>query len=473
MLDYSKMMQISTPEQDTIAAIATPIGEASIAVIRISGKSSLQIVARLFKRSNEASVFEMKSHKLYRGKVVDPKSERILDSVLTVIMKSPHSYTGEDVAEIHCHGGYLLSKKILELLFQHGARPASPGEFTFRAFLNGKMDLAQAEAVADVINAQTEESLKQAELQLEGILSQKIEEFKEIVLDTLAEVEAQVDFPEEDIDPILREAITKSTEELMEQIDRLLATYEEGRIIKQGVYTAILGKPNVGKSSLLNQLLMKERSIVSHLPGTTRDFIEETLDIKGIPLRLVDTAGLRATADEVEKAGVDLARKKAKEAELIIAVVDGSSNLDEDDFEVLRSSESRNSILAINKSDLHQNVSEEDISDFFQRERVVNTSAKLGSGIEELKSKIHEVLLGKDSLIEGAEVVLTELRHKLALQKTKDSLNSLIKAIDNRESPEFIAVDLRLALDSLGEITGETTTEDVLGRIFSKFCIGK
>jgi len=473
MLDYSKMTQISTPDQDTIAAIATPLGEGSIAVIRISGKNSLQIVARVFKRSNKASVFEMKSHKLYRGQVVDPESGRMLDSVLTVIMKSPHSYTGEDVAEIHCHGGYLLSKKILELLFQHGVRPATPGEFTFRAFINGKMDLAQAEAVVDVINAQTEESLKQAELQLEGMLSQKIRELKEIILDILAEVEAQVDFPEEGIDPIVREAITKNTEEIIEQIDSLLATYEEGRIIKQGVYTAILGKPNVGKSSLLNRLLMKERAIVSPLPGTTRDFIEETVDVKGIPLRLVDTAGLRAAADEVEKAGVDLARKKASEAELIIAVVDGSSSLDEDDFEVLKGSESRKAVLVINKSDLRQNVSNEDISEFFRRERVVNTSAKLGSGIEDLKSKIHEVLLGKKSLIEGTELVITELRHKLALQKTKESLTSLIKAIDNKESPEFLAVDLRLALDSLGEITGETTTEDVLGRIFSKFCIGK
>lgn len=467
------MTQIPTPNEDTIAAIATPPGEGGIAVIRISGKNALKILSNLFKRGTDVSVFEMKSHRLYRGQVFDPESRMVVDSVLSVFMKSPHSYTGEDVAEIHCHGGYLLSKKILELLFRQGLRPARPGEFTFRAFLNGKMDLTQAEAVADVINAQTEESLKQAELQIEGVLSQQIGEFKEIVLDTLAEVEAQVDFPEEGIDPIVKNTLTQRTEELIERIDKLLSTYEQGRILKHGVYTAILGKPNVGKSSLLNQLLMKERAIVSPYPGTTRDFIEESVDVKGIPLRLVDTAGLRATADEVEKLGVELAKKKGKEAELIIAVVDGSVKLDEDDFEVLKDIEASKSILVINKSDLAAEIAEEYISEFIPKERIVKTSAKLGSGIEELKSKIRDVLLGKESRMEGAEVVITELRHKLALQKANENLMSFLKALEMGESPEFLAVDLRFALDSLGEITGETTTEDVLGRIFSKFCIGK
>ncbi|MBI2487848.1 MAG: tRNA uridine-5-carboxymethylaminomethyl(34) synthesis GTPase MnmE [Deltaproteobacteria bacterium] len=467
------MAQISLPNEDTIAAIATPTGEGGIAVIRISGKNSLEVVSKILRRGTEESVFEMKSHRLYRGQVIDPVLEKVVDNVLCVFMKSPHSYTGEDVVEIHSHGGYLVPKKILELLFKHGARPARPGEFTLRAFLNGKMDLAQAEAVVDVVNAQTEEGLKQAELQLEGVLSEQIGEFKEIVLDTLAEVEAQVDFPEEDIDPILREVMIKHTKELTERIDKLLATYEEGRILKNGVYTAILGKPNVGKSSLLNQLLMKERAIVSPYPGTTRDFIEETVDVKGIPLRLVDTAGLRASSNEIEKVGVELAKKKAKEAELIIAVVDGSGKLDEDDFEVLKGIEPSKSVLVINKSDLTIKVTEEDISGFFPKERIVKTSAKLGSGIEELKSKIYEVLLGRNSRMEGAEVVITELRHKLALEKTNESLISFLEALERGESPEFLAVDLRLALDSLGEITGETTTEDVLGRIFSKFCIGK
>jgi tRNA modification GTPase len=388
-------------------------------------------------------------------------------------MKSPRSYTGEDVAEIHTHGGHLVPKKVLELLFRYGARPASPGEFTLRAFLNGRMDLAQAEAVSDVVNAQTEESLKQAELQMEGVLSRRIWGFRDTVLDILAEVEAQVDFPEEDIDPIIKTTMIERTTDLIAQMDNLLASYEEGRILKYGVYTAILGKPNVGKSSLLNRLLMKERAIVSPHPGTTRDFIEETLDVRGIPLRLVDTAGLRATADEVEKVGVELAKKKGSEAELVIAVVDGSLGLDGDDLEVIKCLDLKKSILIINKTDLPPQISEEDVSKFYPRELIVKTSAKSGLGIEELKTKIHEVILGKNQRSESAEIILTELRHKLAIQKARVSLLSFLKALDRSESPEFLAIDLRNALDSLGEITGETTTEDVLGRIFSKFCIGK
>jgi len=467
------MVRISFPHQDTIAAIATPPGEGGIAIIRISGPSTLEILNKIFKRINDKSVFQMSSHRLYRGRVIDPESERVYDNVLSVFMKSPRSYTGEDVAEIHTHGGHLVPKKVLELLLRYGARPASPGEFTLRAFLNGRMDLAQAEAVSDVVNAQTEESLKQAELQLEGVLSKRIWELRDTVLDILAEVEAQVDFPEEDIDPIIKRMMIGRTADLIAQMDNLLVTYEEGRILKYGVYTAILGKPNVGKSSLLNRLLMKERAIVSPHPGTTRDFIEETLDVKGIPLRLVDTAGLRATADEVEKVGVELAKKKCGEAELVIAVVDGSLGLDGDDLEVIKCLDLKKSILVINKTDLPPQISEEDVSKFYPRELVVKTSAKSGLGIQELKTKIHEVILGKNHHSESAEIVLTELRHKVAIQKARVSLLSFLKALDRSESPEFLAIDLRNALDSLGEITGETTTEDVLGRIFSKFCIGK
>ncbi|HWP93560.1 MAG TPA: tRNA uridine-5-carboxymethylaminomethyl(34) synthesis GTPase MnmE [Thermodesulfobacteriota bacterium] len=467
------MVRISLPHQDTIAAIATPPGEGGIAIIRISGPRTLELLNKIFKRVNNKSVFEMSSHRLYRGRVIDPASERVYDNVLSVFMKSPRSYTGEDVAEIHTHGGHLVPKKVLELLFRYGARPASPGEFTLRAFLNGRMDLAQAEAVSDVVNAQTEESLKQAELQMEGVLSRRIWGFRDTVLDILAEVEAQVDFPEEDIDPIIKTTMIERTTDLIAQMDNLLASYEEGRILKYGVYTAILGKPNVGKSSLLNRLLMKERAIVSPHPGTTRDFIEETLDVRGIPLRLVDTAGLRATADEVEKVGVELAKKKGSEAELVIAVVDGSLGLDGDDLEVIKCLDLKKSILIINKTDLPPQISEEDVSKFYPRELIVKTSAKSGLGIEELKTKIHEVILGKNNRSESAEIVLTEQRHKVAIQKARVSLLSFLKALDRSESPEFLAIDLRSALDSLGEITGETTTEDVLGRIFSKFCIGK
>jgi tRNA modification GTPase len=466
------MPQISFPE-DTIAAIATPPGEGGIAVIRISGKDAFEILDRVFKRSDKGTISSMKSHMFYRGHIFDSDSGIMLDSILCVLMKAPHSYTGEDVVEVHSHGGYLVPKKILDLIFKHGAIPARAGEFTLRAFLNGKMDLAQAEAVADVVRAETDKSLKQAELQLEGVLSTKIRQLKEMVIDILAEVEAQVDFPEEDIDPIVKDAMTRRLTDLTTNMDHLLATYEEGRIIKYGVYTAILGKPNVGKSSLLNQLVMKDRAIVSPHPGTTRDFIEETLDINGIPIKLVDTAGLRVAADEIELVGVRLARKKAEEAELVIAVLDGSEALDQNDIEVLDCAKDRNSILVINKKDLPQQISMEPLLQFLSKERIVSTSAKLGLGIEDLKNTVQKVLLGPRMRTERNEFVITELRHKLAIQKAKQSLIDSLKTMERNESPEFLAVNLRASLDALGEVTGETTTEDILDRIFSKFCIGK
>ncbi|HML95568.1 MAG TPA: tRNA uridine-5-carboxymethylaminomethyl(34) synthesis GTPase MnmE [Thermodesulfobacteriota bacterium] len=461
-----------TPNDDTIAAIATPPGDGGIAVIRISGPESLDIIRAIFEAGGEeAPGFTPRT--LYHGHITDPESGALIDEVLAVYMKSPASYTGEDVVEIHSHGGHIVPKKIMDLVFGQGARPANPGEFSLRAFLNGKMDLAQAEAVADVINARTGDALKQAELQLEGVLSHKIQEIKDIILDILAEVEAQVDFPEEDIDPIVKSALIARTEDILAGLGALLSTYNEGRILKHGVSIAIIGKPNVGKSSLLNRLVMKERAIVSPVPGTTRDFIEESIDVRGLPLRLVDTAGIRATGDEIERAGVDLAKKKASEAELIICVIDGSAPLDEDDNEVLSSLEGKQAVLAVNKADAGLKVSDSELRGFCAPGKTVHTSAKAGTGIEDLKEAINGLLRGNAKRGEAEEIVLTELRHKLAIEKAAEGLSSFLKLLDAGESPEFLALDLRVALDSLGEITGEVTTEDVLGRIFSKFCVGK
>lgn len=467
-------MKLYSPyDHDTIAAIATAQGEGGIAVIRISGPKVSEIIDNIFKRDGVNDTFATESHRLYHGYIEDPDSGLIVDEVLCAVMRAPNSYTGENVAEIHSHGGYLVPKKILKILFEHGARPADPGEFSLRAFLNGKMDLAQAEAVSDVINAQTEEGLKQAEMQLEGVLSDKITALKDTVLDLLAEIESQVDFPEEDIDPLVKNDIIARTEGLISNINSLLRTYAEGRILKYGVITTILGKPNVGKSSLLNSLIMKDRAIVSPHPGTTRDFIEESLDIRGIPLKLIDTAGIRTVADEVERTGVELARKKAREGELLIVVIDGSADLDQDDEEVLREIGDKNAVIVINKSDIGVKVSEKDLARYVYGDRIAITSAKMGTGIEELKDTIRNSLINQANHSKQGEFVLTELRHKTALQKAEESLRSFLKAFNSGESPEFLAFDLRVALDSLGEITGEVTTEDVLGRIFSKFCVGK
>ena len=466
------MKQIA-PEE-TIAAIATPEGKGGIAVIRISGAEALIVLQRFFRRNEEGKgVYDMASHKLYRGQIYDPVSDNFVDNVLCVLMKAPHSYTGEDVVEIHSHGGYAVPKRVLDIVLKNGARAANPGEFTLRAFINGKMDLAQAEAVADVVNAQTDESLRQAEFQLEGVLSKKVNELKGQILDVLAEVEAHVDFPEDEIEPIVREQISRRTEIVAEELARLLKTYKEGRIIRKGVYTAILGKPNVGKSSILNCLVMQDRAIVSPFPGTTRDFIEESIVVAGIPLRLVDTAGLRASTDELESFGIELTKKKAKEAEFIIAVFDGSAELDQDDLEIISSLRGNKSVLVINKIDLPRKLSEQEIQTHMRNHAIVSTSAKDGSGIDDLKAAILGKITGRGGEREGSEFLISELRHKIAVEKASEGLKTFKEALSKGDSPEFLAVDLRYALHALGEITGEVTTEEVLGKIFAKFCIGK
>ena len=318
--------------EDTIAAIATPPGHGGIAIIRISGKNSLSILKNIFMRSNNKSIDEIKPYRFYRGFVINNKDKQPVDDVLVVYMKSPNSYTGQDIVEIHSHGGNVVPKVVLDLCLINGARAANPGEYTLRAFLNGKMDLSQAEAVVDVINSQTEKALKQSQLQLEGQLSKKINTYKDILLDMLAEIEANVDFPEEGIDPIVKDRILGQSESLIINLKELISTFNDGHILKHGMTTAIIGRPNVGKSSLLNCLLRKERALVSEIPGTTRDFIEETIDINGIPLKLTDTAGIRATEKSIEKMGIDISIKKSQEAEFLIVVLDSSQNLNKDDY---------------------------------------------------------------------------------------------------------------------------------------------
>ena len=465
-------MPRNNTDDDTIAALATPPGSGGIAIIRISGPKSREYADILFKSARDGVIAGgMEPRRLYHGHIVDPRTNDTIDEVLCVLMQAPNSYTGEDVIEIHSHGGHIVPKRILETLFSLGAKPANAGEFSLRAYLNGKMDLAQAEAVCDIINARTEEGLKQAELQLKGELSRRIGAFRETLLDILAEIEAQVDFPEEEIDPIAKDSIIRRASDVISGSERLLSTYEEGRIVKQGIKTAILGKPNVGKSSLLNALLMKERAIVSPLPGTTRDFIEECIDVRGIPLILIDTAGIRHTADEIEHAGVRLAREKADEAELLLIVLDGSQGLDKDDMEVLTAAPDKKAVLIINKSDLGVKLKTSTLPSSIRSDCIVVTSARLGTGIEELKDRVRETLCAT-GYSDGSEIMLTELRHKLALEAAAQSLRTFLQLLEAGESPEFLAIDVRSALDSIGQITGEVTTEEILGRIFSKFCIG-
>lgn len=458
-------------QNETIAAISTPPGEGGIAVVRISGKESLGILKNIFYTDNGKPV-KFETHRLVHGEIRDARKNKTIDSVMCVYMKSPNSFTGEDTVEIYCHGGYIVPRQVLELVLAYGATPAEAGEFTKRSFLNGKMDLSQAEAVANIIHAQTETGVHYAETQLRGELSKRINELKDDLLDILAEVEAHVDFPEEDIEESIKQQIVFRCNRISDMVNSLIESYNTGKIFKNGIITAILGKPNVGKSSLLNQLLRQERAIVSPVAGTTRDFIEEVIDLDGIPLKITDTAGIRTTTDEIEKIGVGLAEKKAKEAELLIIVIDASSQLDKDDIEVLNCIGNKKSVVILNKSDLENKTDASQISHYTQTP-VVRVSALKGDGLDELKRAIHNSVLEGKTTRESSEVILTDLRHKECLEKCNKHIEAFLKLLETDESPEFLAIDIRAALDSLGEITGEVTTEDILGRIFSKFCIGK
>lgn len=462
--------------EETIAAISTPEGEGGIAVIRISGKNSETILNRIFRRKNTERgnpTENLENRRVYHGDIIEPSDGSTIDSVLVMIMRAPNSYTGENIAEIHTHGGHIIPKKILEIITRSESRVAMPGEFTQRAYINGKMDLAQAEAVADIISAQSEISLKQAEKRLRGELSDKIDIYKDKILDMVAEIEAQIDFPEEDIDPLVREDMKNRSTKLLNNISGFIETFNAGKIIKNGVFTTILGKPNVGKSSLLNSMVREERAIVSHLAGTTRDFIEETVNVHGIILKLVDTAGIRPTRDNIENLGVKIALDKAKQADFIIMVLDGSSELDKNDIKVLKKGEVKNHIVVVNKTDLDRKLDEDALKKYTTEDRIVYTSAKTLTGLEELKEKIYGLITNNQNLAESSELYLTDIRHKRALEKAKDHLKTFIETVNQGKQLEIMSIELRQTLDYLGEITGEVTTEDILGKIFSKFCIGK
>ncbi len=454
---------------DTISAISTPPGKGGICVIRISGKRSLSIIRSVFMFHGKHSDFEPRF--MYAGNIVDPKDKTVVDSAMCVFMKAPNSYTGEDSAEIHCHGGAACSAKIMELTLTRGCRPANPGEFTQRAFLNGKMDLAQAQAVAEVINAQTELGLRQAGLQLSGGLSDRVNKLKKQLLELLAGIEARIDFPEEEIGEIEIETMKKAAEAVSEGLQSLLSTYAAGSLISEGAVIAIIGKPNVGKSSIMNALLGRERAITSPEPGTTRDYIEEQISVNGIVVRLTDTAGMREAENEAEKAGIKMARDKALGADLQILVLDGSVRLFDEEMKTVETAK-QNTILAVNKSDLGKTAIKA-LQSKFPAERTVSTSAKTGEGIDALKETISKTLMAETSPVESNEAVLTSVRQKKAVENALNATRMFLNLLKHRESPEILSIKTKEAMDSLGKITGETTTEELLGVIFGKFCIGK
>ncbi len=447
--------------EDTITALATPPGTGAISVIRISGPLSFESVDKMFK--GKVKIKDCKTHTIHYGKIID-NNEQVVDDVLVSIFRSPNSYTGEDSIEISTHGSHLIVQKIISLLLENNVRLAEPGEFTKRAFLNGKIDLSQAEAVADIINSRTDASLRGARNQLDGLLSQKVDHLREMLIHTSSLIELELDFAEEDIEFLSQKEIEQKINEVQKEIENLLKSYSFGRIIRDGINVALVGKPNVGKSSLLNYLLKEARAIVSEIPGTTRDIIREEVTIDGILFTLIDTAGIRKSEDIIEREGILRSRKAIEEADVVLFLNDIYTDFAEDLFEEILKLKSKERILIVlNKVDIKKNI-----NPLFE----VKISAKTGEGIDNLFKKLKDKALGSETYSEKTAIV-SNLRHFNALKKAEEHLQSACKSINEKMTGEFISVDLRNAENMLGEIIGKVTTDDILNNIFSKFCIGK
>ena len=455
--------------KDTIAAISTAMTNSGIGIVRISGEEAFDIIKRIYKGKKYKDLSKVKSHTIHYGYIMD--GEETIDEVLVMIMRGPHSYTGEDTVEINCHGGVFVVKKILETVIKYGARPADPGEFTKRAFLNGRMDLSQAEAVIDVINSKNEYALKSSVSQLKGNVQKKIKEVRSEIIYHTAFIETALDDPEHISVDGYGEKLRVTVDKLLEELDELLKTSDNGRIIKEGIKTVIVGKPNAGKSSLLNVLVGEDRAIVTDIAGTTRDILEESIQLQGISLNIMDTAGIRDTSDVVEKIGVDKAKNHASEADLIIYVVDASRELDENDYEIMEMIRDKKAIILLNKSDLATVVSKDMVKSHIDKP-MIEISAKEEKGIEELEDLLKKMFF-KGEISFNDEVYITNMRHKAAISDAYESLKKVLVSIENDMPEDFYSIDLLDAYESLGSITGETIGEDLVNEIFSKFCMGK
>jgi tRNA modification GTPase len=476
-------------DKDTICAISTPAGFGGIGIVRISGTTAVGILGEIFVPKYNEVVNNFQSHRLYYGNVVNTDTGEKVDEALAVLMRAPKTYTREDVAEINCHGGPAAVKKTLEIALRAGARLAEPGEFTRRAFLNGRIDLTQAEAVMDIISASTELSLQAAVKQLSGGLKEKIYDVRAALAELLALTELSIDFPEEEVDYVPVLALKNNGAFVREKLGALLATYDEGRLLREGLKLAIIGAPNVGKSSLLNLLAKSERAIVTEIPGTTRDTVEELINLGGVPVRVIDTAGIRESQCPVEREGIKRSKAAMEEADLILLVLDGSREIEEQDktplsfaeklemqdplsFGEKKGSKENRTLVIINKADLPQKINLKVFgATFFQKGSEVRLSAKTGQGLETLTSRIRDLILGPGR--ERAPEAAINLRHKQALEMADAALVRFMDGCDKNLSPEFLALELREALDAVGEVVGRTAPEDVLNLIFSRFCIGK
>lgn len=455
---------------DTIAAIATALSPSGIGIVRISGPESREIAGKVYhSKGGKKKLQDVPSHSIHYGFICD--GDEVIDEVLVMVMDGPRSYTGEDTVEIDCHGGVLAMRKILDTVIKNGARPADPGEFTKRAFLNGRIDLSQAEAVIDVINAKNEYALKSSVSQLRGNIQKAIKEIREDLIYQIAYIESALDDPEHISIDGYGENLYKEVKKQEERIDRLLLSVKDGKLVKEGIKTVIVGKPNAGKSSLLNTLLGEERAIVTDIAGTTRDILEETILLHGISLRIIDTAGIRETQDLVEKIGVEKAIDSAKDADLVLFVVDSSIPLDDNDREIMKMLKDKKAIVLLNKADLEPAVDEEELKNTAGHP-VISVSAKEEQGIDLLEDKIKEMFF-QGGLEFNDEIYITNARHKAALEEARKSLEMVENSIEMQMPEDFFSIDLMNAYEALGRIIGESVGEDLVNEIFSKFCTGK
>lgn len=456
----------------TIVAISTAPGIGGIGIIRMSGENSFSILEKIFRQKKPQKIEDIKGYTIKYGKIIDPKNKQIIDEVLVSYFKKPNSYTTEDMCEINSHGGVIVMQKILEICLENGAQMAEAGEFTKRAFLNGRIDLSQAESIIDIINSKTEKEAKASIHQLNGFLSNKINDIKKDILDVMVDIEASIDYPEYDIEEVSYQKIEDTLDKVKGKLEELERTFYNGKIIKEGIKVAIIGKPNAGKSSLLNAILREERAIVTEYEGTTRDTIEEFMNIDGIPLKLIDTAGIRNAKDEVEKIGIEKAKEIAKEADLIIAIFDATKELDNEDKKIIEEFEKKKAIIVLNKIDLMSQADKIEKELEYLNKPIVKISALKREGIEKLNQIISELFRINDIQVDN-ETIVTNTRHKEMIRKAKEYNNEAIQTLKSKMPLDVITVYIKEILESLGNITGENVSENIINEIFAKFCLGK
>ena len=456
--------------EKTIVAISTANGNGGIGIIRLSGKNTFDIIKKIFKPKNSSE--EIKGYSMKYGNIINPKNNEIIDEVLVSYFIAPKSYTTENMCEINSHGGMIVEKKILEICLENGAELAQPGEFTKRAFLNGRIDLSQAEGIIDLINAKSDMEAKESLGQLKGFLSSQIKEIEQKLLDIMVDIEVTIDYPEYDVDEVTNNKANESLQTISNLLEKLEKSFDRGKILKDGIKTVILGKPNAGKSSLLNALLKEDRAIVSDIAGTTRDTIEEYINLDGIALKLIDTAGIRDTENTIEKIGVEKSKKLAESADLIIAIIDNSQNLDDDDRRILEIIKDKKAVIVLNKVDIKykNEKNERDIQELCKP--IVKMSAKNETGLDDLYTEIIRLFEIND-ISNGNEVLITNERHKKQIKKAKENIEKAIETVKSQMPVDIVTIYITQALEDLGEITGQNVSENIINEIFSKFCLGK